>query len=111
MFKGFREKYVQVNKGKLFCRIGGDGTPLLLLHGYPQTHVMWYKTAPELAKNFTIIAADLRGYGSSMVLPSDPNHTTYSKREMANDMIQLMNKLGYDKFFVAGHDRGGTRGT
>ena len=107
MFKGFREKYVQVNKGKLFCRIGGDGTPLLLLHGYPQTHVMWYKTAPELAKNFTIIAADLRGYGSSMVLPSDPNHTTYSKREMANDMIQLMNKLGYDKFFVTGHDRGG----
>ena len=68
MFKGFREEYVQVNKGKLFCRIGGEGTPLLLLHGYPQTHVMWYKTAPELAKNFTIIAADLRGYGSSMVL-------------------------------------------
>ena len=107
MFKGFREEYVQVNKGKLFCRIGGEGIPLLLLHGYPQTHVMWYKTAPELAKNFTIIAADLRGYGSSMVLPSDPNHTTYSKREMANDMILLMNKLGYDKFFVAGHDRGG----
>ena len=68
---------------------------------------MLHKTAPELAKNFTIIAADLRGYGSSMVLPSDPNHTTYSKREMANAMIQLMNKLGYDKFFVAGHDRGG----
>ena len=107
MFKGFREEYIQVNKGKLFCRIGGEGSPLLLLHGYPQTHVMWHKTAPELSKNFTIIAADLRGYGSSMVLPSDPNHITYSKREMANDMIQLMNKLGYDKFFVAGHDRGG----
>ena len=60
MFKGFREEYAQVDKGKLFYRIGGEGTPLLLLHGYPQTHVMWYKTAPELAKNFTIIAADLR---------------------------------------------------
>jgi haloacetate dehalogenase len=73
MFKGFREEYVQVKKGKLFCRIGGEGAPLLLLHGYPQTHVMWHKTAPELAKNFTIIAADLRGYGSSMVPPIRQN--------------------------------------
>ena len=68
---------------------------------------MWHKTAPELAKKFTIIAADLRGYGSSMVLPSDKTHKTYSKREMAKDMEQLMTILGYEKFFVAGHDRGG----
>ena len=107
MFKGFKKKFIKVKKGKIFCRVGGKGPALLLLHGYPQTHIMWHKIANNLAQHFTIVAADLRGYGSSMVLPSDPNHTTYSKREMANDMIQLMNKLGYDKFFVAGHDRGG----
>jgi len=77
------------------------------LHGYPQTHVIWHKTANELAKSFTIIAADLRGYGSSFVIKSDNKHLNYSKREMAKDMVQLMDKLGFKKFFIAGHDRGG----
>ena len=107
MFKGFKKKFVKVNKGKIFCRIGGKGPPLLLLHGYPQTHVMWHKTANELAKSFTIIVADLRGYGSSFVLKSDNKHINYSKREMAKDMVQLMDKLGFNKFCIAGHDRGG----
>ena len=107
MFKGFKKKFVKVNKGKIFCRVGGKGPPLLLLHGYPQSHVMWHKTATELSKSFTIIIADLRGYGSSFVLKSDSKHVNYSKREMAKDMAQLMDKLGFKKFFIAGHDRGG----
>ena len=107
MFEGFRKKFVKVNKGKIFCRIGGKGPPILLLHGYPQTHVMWHKTANKLAKSFTIIVADIRGYGSSFVLKSDKKHLNYSKREMAKDMVQLMDKLGFKKFFIAGHDRGG----
>ena len=107
MFEGFRKKFVKVNKGKIFCRIGGNGPPLLLLHGYPQTHIMWHKTANKLAKSFTIIVADLRGYGSSFVLKSDKKHLNYSKREMAKDMVQLMYKLGFKKFCIAGHDRGG----
>jgi len=107
MFNGFIKKFVKIKKGKIFCRVGGKGIPLLLLHGYPQTHLMWHKTAPELAKNFTVVVADLRGYGSSFVLPGGKKHINYSKREMALDMIQLMRKLGYKKFFVSGHDRGG----
>ena len=107
MFKGFKKKFIKVNKGKIFCRIGGKGPPLLLLHGYPQTHFIWHKTANELSKYFTIIAADLRGYGSSFVLKSDNKHFNYSKREMAKDMVQLMDKLGFKKFCIAGHDRGG----
>ncbi len=107
MFKGFRKKNIKVNKGKIFCRVGGKGPPLLLLHGYPQTHVMWHKIANELSKSFTLIIADLRGYGSSFVLKSDKKHLNYSKREMAKDMVQLMDKLGFKKFCIAGHDRGG----
>ena len=107
MFLGFKKKFVKVQRGKIFCRIKGDGPPLLLLHGYPQTHLMWHKTAPELSKYFTIVAADLRGYGDSFILKSDKKHENYSKREMAKDMVQLMEKLGFKKFFVAGHDRGG----
>ena len=107
MFKGFKKKFVKVKKGKIFCRFKGNGPPLLLLHGYPQSHVMWHKTAPELSKYFTVIVADLRGYGDSLVLPGGINHKNYSKREMAKDMVQLMSKLNFKKFFVAGHDRGG----
>ena len=80
MFKGFKKKLIKVKKGKIFCRIGGKDPPLLLLHGYPQTHFIWHKTANELSKYFTIIAADLRGYGSSFVLKSDNKHFNYSKR-------------------------------
>ena len=107
MFNGFKSKYVKVKKGKVFCRVGGEGPPLLLLHGYPQTHLMWHKTAPELSKRFTVVAADLRGYGNSLAPASDSKHYNYSKREMASDMKQMMIKLGFNKFFVAGHDRGG----
>jgi len=107
MFKDFIKKFIKVKKGKIFCRIGGKGLPLLLLHGYPQTHLMWHKTAPELAKNFNVVAADIRGYGSSLVLKGDSKHFNYSKREMAKDMVQLMGNLGHKRFFVAGHDRGG----
>ena len=107
MFNGFIKKFVKIKKGKIFCRLGGKGIPLLLLHGYPQTHLMWHKTAPDLAKNFTVVVADLRGYGSSFVLSGGKKHINYSKREMAQDMIQLMRKLGHKKFFVTGHDRGG----
>ena len=88
-------------------RMAGDGPPLLLLHGFPQTNVMWHKIAPSLAENFTVIAADLRGYGDSSAPGSTPDHATYAKRAMANDMIGLMHSLGHDSFMVAGHDRGG----
>ncbi len=107
MLDGFKSKYIKVKKGRVFCKIKGEGPPLLLLHGYPQTHLMWHKTAPELSKSFTVVAADLRGYGNSLVPSSDSKHFNYSKREMANDMKQLMISLGFPKFFVAGHDRGG----
>tara|TARA_B100000963_G_scaffold352589_1_gene365991 strand:- start:256 stop:1140 length:885 start_codon:yes stop_codon:yes gene_type:complete len=107
MFSGFKKKFVKVSKGKIFCRFKGVGPPLLLLHGYPQTHVMWHKTAPELSKYFTVILADLRGYGDSFVLTGGTNHKNYSKREMAKDMVELMNQLNFNRFFVAGHDRGG----
>ena len=107
MFKSFEKKFQKVNKGKIFYRIGGFGPPLLLLHGYPQNHYMWHKIADALAKDFTVILPDLRGYGQSFVIQSDSQHLNYSKREMAKDMVQLMNKIGYKKFLLAGHDRGG----
>ena len=107
MFSGFINQFVKVDKGKIFCRLKGNGPPLLLLHGYPQTHVMWHRTSPELSKYFTVIVADLRGYGDSFVLTGGTNHKNYSKREMAKDMVELMNQLNFNKFFVAGHDRGG----
>ena len=77
MLVGFKKKFIKVNTGKIFCRFKGNGPPLLLLHGYPQTHVMWHKTAPELSKYFTVVVADLRGYGDSFVLPGGINHKNY----------------------------------
>ena len=85
---------------------GGKGKPLLLIHGYPQTHIMWYKVVEELSKEYYIICPDLRGYGDSSKPKGDEKHLIYSKKSMAKDMITLMQKLGFDKFFVAGHDRG-----
>ena len=85
---------------------GGTGSPLLLIHGYPQTHVIWHKVAPLLAQHFHVICPDLRGYGDSSMPASTADHAPYSKRAMAEDMAELMAQLGYDKFFVAGHDRG-----
>jgi len=85
---------------------GGNGPPLLLLHGYPQSHAMWHKVAPMLAEHYTVIAADLRGYGNSEKPPSDKYHTPYSKRAVAADMIAVMKQLGFDQFYVGAHDRG-----
>lgn len=86
---------------------GGDGPPILLLHGIPETHLMWHRVAPDFAKRFTVVATDLRGYGNSGTPPSTPDHAPYSMREIARDQIEVMNTLGYDVFTVVGHDRGG----
>ena len=107
MFEGFSSNKVRVSDGEMFCRIKGDGPPLLLIHGHPQTHMMWHKTAPALAEDYTVIAADIRGCGDSMIPPSDETHYPYSKRQMAIDMVEMMQSLGHERFFVAGHDRGG----
>ncbi|MEM7470771.1 MAG: alpha/beta hydrolase [Pseudomonadota bacterium] len=107
MFEGFDTFDHRVGEVTLHGRIGGSGPPLLLLHGYPQTHVMWHKTAPALSERFTVIAPDLRGYGRSTCLPTKSDHSQMSKREMAADMVRLMEKLGYDRFNIMGHDRGG----
>jgi haloacetate dehalogenase len=107
MFEGFAKERIQTSGAIIHARRGGSGPPLLLLHGYPQTHVMWHAVAPRLAEEFTVVAADLRGYGDSSKPPGDPEHARYSKREMAQDQVELMQKLGFDSFLVAGHDRGG----
>ena len=103
----FRFETRQTGEVEIAYRRAGDGPPLLLLHGYPQTNVMWHKIAPALAKQFTVIAPDLRGYGDSGKPPTDPTHQPYSKRVMARDMVALMAELGFDSFNIAGHDRGG----
>ena len=85
---------------------GGSGPPLLLIHGYPQTHVEWHKIAPRLAERFTVVMTDLRGYGDSSKPPDGENHADYSKRAMALDQVEVMRALGFDRFAVVGHDRG-----
>ncbi|WP_430906054.1 alpha/beta fold hydrolase [Maribacter sp. 2-571] len=107
MFEGFTTKKATVNGTTIHYRIGGKGKPLLLLHGYPQSHVIWHKIAPFLAERYTVVASDLRGYGDSGKPATVPDHSSYSKREMAKDQVLLMQALGFDSFFVAGHDRGG----
>jgi haloacetate dehalogenase len=106
MFEGFEARRVTVAEAGIFCRVGGSGPALLLLHGYPQTHVMWHKVADRLARDFTVVAADLRGYGDSSRLATAADHAPYSKRAMAHDMAQVMTALGHDCFFVGAHDRG-----
>jgi haloacetate dehalogenase len=107
MFEGFRPAMIETGEATIRVRHGGNGPPLLLLHGHPQTLAMWYKIAPRLAQDFTVVAADLRGYGESSKPPSTPDHEPYSKRAMARDQIEVMRQLGFERFFVAGHDRGG----
>lgn len=107
MLDGFERRDIETSETVIRARIGGSGRPLLLLHGYPQTHVMWHLVAPALAERFTVICADLRGYGDSGKPASDPEHLTYSKRKSARDMAELMSALGFDRFMLAGHDRGG----
>ena len=106
LFPGFEAKYIPTEEGQIFARIGGKGTPLVLLHGFPQTHVMWHRIAPELAKTHQVIAVDLRGYGWSSAPRSDETHTTYSKREMAKDVLRVIDELGHTRFALAAHDRG-----
>ena len=97
---------VQLNLRHNLAHAAGK-PPLLLLHGFPQTHAIWHKIAPALAPHFALVLPDLRGYGDSDKPPSDPDHAAYSKRAMAADNVALMRALGFDSFFVCGHDRGG----
>jgi haloacetate dehalogenase len=106
MFEGFKESMIDTGEAVIRTRHGGGGPPLLLLHGNPQTSAMWHKVAPRLAETFTVVATDLRGYGESGKPPSTPDHAPYSKRAMALDQIAVMRRLGHERFFVAGHDRG-----
>src|SRR5690554_4866078 len=104
MFQGFESFDVTIADGiSIHGRRGGEGPPLLLLHGHPQTHVMWHRVAERLAQRYTIIAPDLRGYGDSSKPVGLPDHSNYSKREMANDQIALMRHFGFDEFFLCGH--------
>lgn len=107
LFPGFKSEWTHTKAGRIFARIGGNGPPLLLLHGYPQSHVMWHLVAQPLAEKFTVIAADLPGYGWSDVPETVEGHTTYTKRYTAEAMIEMMEKLGHARFAIAGHDRGG----
>jgi haloacetate dehalogenase len=105
-FPGFQRTSIQTAGTKINVLIGGKGPPLLLIHGYPETHVEWRKVAPELAKTHTVIATDLRGYGDSGKPRSDSLHLAYSKRAMADDQVEVMAKLGFDEFGIIAHDRG-----
>lgn len=107
IFEDFDSRRITVSGTKIFVRSGGNGPPVLLLHGYPQTHVIWRDVAALLANDFTVITPDLRGYGASGKPPTDSKHAPYSKRAMARDMVEVMSALGHDQFFLAGHDRGG----
>ena len=107
MFATFVKGKVDLGEVTINYIVGGSGPPLLLLHGYPQSHVMWHKIADQLAEQYTVIASDLRGYGDSSKPPTTDNHEPYSKRSMAMDQVRLMKHLGYDRFYVVGHDRGG----
>lgn len=106
-FAGFELSQITVGEVSLRVRHGGSGPPLLLLHGYPQTHMMWGQVAGELAEDFTVVAPDLRGYGDSSKPEAVPDHESYGKRAMAGDVAGLMNQFGFESFDVAGHDRGG----
>ena len=106
MFDGFTTEDVDTGEAVIHLRRGGAGPPVLLLHGYPQTHVMWHLVAPLLAREFTVVAPDLRGYGDSGKPPTTPDHEPYSKRAWARDQVAVMAHLGFDRFAVAGHDRG-----
>ena len=110
LFPGFTTHRIQTSGAEIRCVVGGEGPPLLMLHGYPQTHVIWHKVAPALAHQYTVVCADLRGYGDSSKPASDAAHTPYSKRAMALDMVEVMQHYGFNRFPVVGHDRGGRVG-
>ena len=106
LFPGFRRRRIRTSGATINLVTGGEGPPLLLLHGYPETHAMWHKVAPELAREYSVVCADLRGYGDSSKPKGLPDHSNYSKRAMAQDMAEVMTALGHARFHLAGHDRG-----
>jgi haloacetate dehalogenase len=106
MFENFQHRRISGAGSEINLVIGGAGPPLLLLHGYPETHAAWHRIAPVLAQDFTVVATDLRGYGDSSAPQSDEHHRAYSKRMMAADQLAVMKALGFDRFAVMGHDRG-----
>jgi haloacetate dehalogenase len=107
MFEGFAHTQIETSGARINLRHGGSGPPLLLLHGNPLTHVMWHKIAPRLAEEFTVVAADLRGYGDSSKPEGGTDHSAYSFRAMAQDQVEVMQALGFTEYYVCGHDRGG----
>ncbi|HEX2566027.1 MAG TPA: alpha/beta hydrolase [Burkholderiales bacterium] len=106
LFPGFRTKNIRTSGATIHAVTGGTGPAVLLLHGYPETHAMWHKVAPQLAREYTVVCADLRGYGESSKPKGKPDHSNYSKRAMAKDMVEAMSALGHRRFHVVGHDRG-----
>lgn len=107
LFPGFEPRRIAVDDGvRIAAIVGGSGPPLLLLHGHPQTHAIWHRVAPQLARHRTVVAADLRGYGDSDKPLGAPDHANYAKRRMALDQVALMRGLGFDRFDVLAHDRG-----
>jgi haloacetate dehalogenase len=107
VFAGFETRRIAVERGEIFARVGGSGPPLLLLHGWPESHLMWHAAAPLLAERFTVVATDLAGYGESLRPAAAEDHEPHAKRALAADQIQAMAALGFERFAVAGHDRGG----
>jgi haloacetate dehalogenase len=110
LLPGFTQRKIRTSGATINLSFGGKGIPLLLLHGYPETHAMWHKVAPELARDYTVVCPDLRGYGDSSKPKGLPDHSNYSKRAMALDMVEVMGALGHESFHVVGHDRGGRVG-
>jgi haloacetate dehalogenase len=110
MFERFERRSLPTPRGPIHARVGGAGPPLLLLHGYPESHLMWHAGAPDLAERFTVVAADLPGYGASFRPPTAADHGPHAKRALAADLVAAMGALGFARFAVAGHDRGGRVG-
>jgi len=106
-FDNFEAKAYEIDGTRIYARTGGKGRPLVLLHGFPQTHAIWHRVAQRLADRYLLVMPDLRGYGDSAKPPGEPDHANYSKRTMAADIVGLMRELGHARFGVVGHDRGG----
>src|SRR3979490_1269990 len=110
LFPAFAQRKIKTGGATINLETGGEGPPVLLLHGYPETNAMWHKVAPALARDYTVVCPDLRGYGDSSKPQGLADHSNYSKRAMALDMAQVMTARGHDRFHVVGHDRGGRVG-